>query len=139
VGKPQRGRGIDVKAEELVQRCGEVVNQLVEGRELRGLGLMEIEKGVLNFVNSSGSVMMQEIVEVAKEPLVENTATATSSPNWRGSRSGEPLGGARRCLPATARPDADAPRGLSPIPSISSEVSPPKTPSIRLHSICRSQ
>jgi hypothetical protein len=46
VGKqPQRGRGIDVKTEELVQRCEELVNELKEAVEREGLGLIEVEKG----------------------------------------------------------------------------------------------
>lgn len=61
-----------MKAGELVQRCTEVVNELIEGMEQRGLGLMEIERGVVKFVNSIGSLMMQEVVDGAREPLLEN-------------------------------------------------------------------
>jgi len=63
-----------VKAEELVQRCEELVNELKEAVEREGLGLIEVEKRVLGFINSIGSLMLQEVVEGAREPLVNNRA-----------------------------------------------------------------
>jgi hypothetical protein len=69
-----------VKAVELVQRCGEVVNELKEAMERDRLGLVEIEKRVLEFVNSIGSLMLQEVVEGAREPLMENRAYVGQDP-----------------------------------------------------------
>ena len=63
-----------MKAEELVQRCEELVNELKAAVEQEGLGLIEVEKRVLCFINSIGSLMLQEVVEGAREPLVNNRA-----------------------------------------------------------------
>jgi hypothetical protein len=69
-----------VKAEELVQRCGEVVNELKEVMERERLGLIEIEKRLLEFVNAIGSLMLQEVVEAAAEPLLDNRGYVGEEP-----------------------------------------------------------
>ncbi len=69
-----------MKAEELVQRCGGVVNELREAVNEGQLGLMEVEKKVLEFVNSVASLMVQEVVDGVAEPLLENRAYVGEEP-----------------------------------------------------------
>ncbi len=69
---PQRGRGIDMKINELILQGMEIVNELVEAIEDRGIGLKEVEERILEYVNQLGGLMVQEVVERVSEPLTEN-------------------------------------------------------------------
>ena len=61
-----------MKIEELLLKGMEVVNELVEAIENRGMGLKEVEERILEYVNQIGGLMLQEVVEGVKEPFEEN-------------------------------------------------------------------
>ena len=61
-----------MKINELLLKGMEVVNELVEAVENRGMGLKEVEERILEYVNQIGGLMLQEVVEGVREPIVEN-------------------------------------------------------------------
>ena len=61
-----------MKIEEMVLRGGEIVNELAEAIENRGIGLKEVEERILEYVNQIGALMVQEVVDRVREPCVEN-------------------------------------------------------------------
>lgn len=61
-----------MKAEDLVQRCPEIVNELTEAIEYEGLGLKEAEERIVEFMNRIGDLMIRAVAERVKEPTVEN-------------------------------------------------------------------
>jgi hypothetical protein len=56
----------------LVLEGVEIVNELTEAIENRGIGLKEVEERVLKYVNRIGNMMVEEVVDGVKEPCVEN-------------------------------------------------------------------
>ena len=61
-----------MKIEEMVLRAAEIVNDLAQAIEDRGIGLKEVEERILEYVNQIGGLMVQEVVDRVAEPLVEN-------------------------------------------------------------------
>jgi hypothetical protein len=61
-----------MKIEEMVLRAGEIVNELTKAIEDRGMGLKEVEERILEYVNQVGGLMVQEVLEGVREPVVEN-------------------------------------------------------------------
>ncbi|NIM45228.1 MAG: hypothetical protein GTO54_06280, partial [Nitrososphaeria archaeon] len=61
-----------MKIEEMVLRGAEIVNELAEAIEDRGIGLKEVEERILEYLNQIGGLMVQEVVERVVEPCVEN-------------------------------------------------------------------
>jgi hypothetical protein len=61
-----------MKIKELVLQGVEIVNELAEAIEDRGIGLKEVEERILEYVNQIGGLMVQEVVDRVKEPHVEN-------------------------------------------------------------------
>jgi len=56
----------------LVLQGMEIVNELSEAIEKRGIGLKGVEERILEYVNQIGGLMVQEVVERVKEPCCEN-------------------------------------------------------------------
>lgn len=56
----------------LVAQGGELVNELSRAVDQSGMGLKEVEKRILEFVNRIGDLMVQEVVEAISEPFSEN-------------------------------------------------------------------
>lgn len=69
-----------MNAEVLVQRCAGVVNELTEGVNRGQLGLIGVEKKLLDFVNWVARLMLQEVVDAAAEPLTENKGYVGEEP-----------------------------------------------------------
>ena len=65
-------RGIDMDIRKLVLEGVEIVNELIEAIEDRGMGLKEVEERILVYVNQIGGLMVQEVVDRVKEPCFEN-------------------------------------------------------------------
>jgi hypothetical protein len=61
-----------MEIKELLFQGMELVNELAKAIEVRGIGLEEVEERILEYVNRIGALMVQEVVDRAKEPLVEN-------------------------------------------------------------------
>ena len=58
-----------MKINELLLKGMDIVNELVEAVENRGMGLKEVEERILEYVNQLGGLMLQEVVEGVREPI----------------------------------------------------------------------
>jgi hypothetical protein len=60
------------KLEELLLRSPAIVKQLTEEVSSGGLSLKEAERRVLEHLNHIGTLMISEVVEGVREPVIEN-------------------------------------------------------------------
>ena len=60
-----------MKLQEFLPRSSDLVNELSEAIENQQIGMKEVEERILQFVNRIGDLMVQEVLEGVKKPLIE--------------------------------------------------------------------